>query len=138
MRAAVDLTRRVCACTDVHLIGSVDELVEGRAGESLRVVQLDRLVGIHDEGNEEREDDVDEEADEGVEVDPTEPPEHHRLVRHPRKCRKHVVSVDEGKETLRGCGEGTELEDKRENKSEYSVSFKAEVTCIKSILVLSK
>ena len=94
------LAWRISARANVHLIGTINEFIESSSREPFRVVQLDRLVGIHNESNEQTEYDVDEETDESVQVNPTEPPENHGLVRHSRKGRKHVIPINECKETL--------------------------------------
>ena len=45
------------------------ELLQSGGREAVGVVVLDDLVGVHDDGDEQGEDNVDEEAYEGVEVD---------------------------------------------------------------------
>ena len=71
---------------------------------------LDGLVGVGDEGDEEAEHHVDEEGDEGVEVDSAEQPHQVRLVPHGFEGGVHVVAVDEREETLRHLVQGSELE----------------------------
>ena len=57
------------------------------------VVYLQHPVRVHDDGDEEGEDAVDEKGDEAVEVDAGEVP-YHVIVRHScRECHKHVVTV---------------------------------------------
>lgn len=70
---------------------------------------LNGFVSVHDDRNEKTEYDVDVEADERVEVDATEPPEHGRFERHHGESRVHVVSVDESKQALRRAGERAKL-----------------------------
>jgi len=70
---------------------------------------LDGLVGIGDEGDEEAEHHVDEEGDEGVEVDAAEQPQHVRLVPHLLEGGVHVVAVDQREEALRHLVQRPEL-----------------------------
>ena len=46
-----------------------------RGWKAVDVIILDDLVRIHDDGNEERQDNVDEETDEGVEINSTVHPD---------------------------------------------------------------
>ena len=46
-----------------------------RGWKAVDVIILDDLVRIHDDGNEERQDNVDEETDEGVEINSTVNPD---------------------------------------------------------------
>ena len=61
---------------------------------------LDCFVGVHDEGNEEGQDDVDEQRDKRVEVDAREPPDQHGTFAHSGESGKHVVSVDQREQAL--------------------------------------
>lgn len=76
------------------------------------MADLDGVVGTGDECNEETQHHVDEEADEGVEVELGEEP-HQAAVTllglHGCECHKHVVSVDEREETLGHHGQRAEL-----------------------------
>ena len=74
---------------------------------------LDGLVGVSDESDEEAEHHVDEEGDEGVEVEPAEEPHHVAPVSHLQEGGVHVVPIDEGEEALRHLVESSELEEKR-------------------------
>lgn len=71
---------------------------------------LDGLVGVGDQGDEEAEHHVDEERDEGVQVTTTEQPHQVALLLHVLKGGEHVVSVDQGEQTLRHRVQGTELQ----------------------------
>lgn len=70
--------------------------------EAVDVIFLDGVVRVHNHRNEQRQHDVDVEADEGVEIDAAEPPQHHRFVRHDGERREHVVAVNQSEETF-GC-----------------------------------
>lgn len=61
---------------------------------------FDGFVGVGDESDEQAEHHVDEERDEGVEVESAEQPHHVAFVSHPQKGAKHVVPVDEREEAL--------------------------------------
>ena len=58
----------VLATAEVILAAPIELLQPGR-GEAVGVVVLDDLVGVHDDGDEQGEDNIDEEAYEGIEVD---------------------------------------------------------------------
>lgn len=70
---------------------------------------LDGLVGVGDEADEEAEHHVDEEGDEGVEVDAAEQPHHVRLVPHLLEGGVHVIAVDQREEALRHLVQRPEL-----------------------------
>ena len=72
-------------------------------------LHLDGLVGAGDEGDEEAEDHVDEEADEGVQVDLAEEPHQVAVLLHFGEGNEHIVPVDEGEEALGHHGKGSEL-----------------------------
>ena len=63
-------------------------------------VNLDGVVGVCDDCNKKAEDHVDEERDEGIEVDSAENPHQAALLLHVLKGGEHVVSVDQRKQTL--------------------------------------
>lgn len=65
---------------------------------------LDGLVRSGDEGDEQRQDHVDEERDEGVQVDLAEEPHQRAAHLHLGERHKHVVTVDEGEQALRHHG----------------------------------
>lgn len=69
----------------------------------MSLTNLDCLVGIHDDGDEETQYHINEEGDEGVEVDTGEPPNHRVLARGGGEGGKHIVSIDEGVQALH-CG----------------------------------
>lgn len=69
------------------------------------MTNLDGLIGIGDEGDEEAEHHVDEERDEGVEVESAEQPHHVALVSHVQEGGIHVISIDQREETLSHLGE---------------------------------
>lgn len=61
---------------------------------------LDGVVRIGDERNEKAEDQVNEEADEGVQVKATEQPHQGALLLDLSEGSKHVVSVDQRKQAF--------------------------------------
>lgn len=61
---------------------------------------LDGVIGISDKGDEEAEDHVDEERDEGVEVDSAEKPHQVTLLLHVLEGGIHVISVDQREQAL--------------------------------------
>ena len=73
-----------------------------RQKKNERISYLNCIIGVHDDGQEERQDDVDEEGDEGVEVDPGEPPDDGVLGGSRGEGGVHVIPVDEGEEALHG------------------------------------
>jgi len=77
----------------------------------MAVVVLDDLIGVHDDGDEEREDYIDKEADEAVKIDSAIHP-HRECFLHGdgTESGKHVVTIDEGKETFGGGHDSLELE----------------------------
>ena len=66
--------------------------------------RLDGIVRVHNYGEKQRQDDVDKERDEGVEVDPGEPPDDGVHSRGRGEGGEHIVAVDEGKQALHGGG----------------------------------
>lgn len=70
---------------------------------------LDGLVGVGDERDEEAEHHVDEDGDEGVEVEPAEKPHRVTLVSHPQEGVVHVVAIDERKEARHHFGRCSKL-----------------------------
>lgn len=67
------------------------------------------VVGSGDERDEEGQHHVDEEGDEGVEVDLAEDPHQRATVLHLSERDKHVVPVDQRKQALRHHGQGAKL-----------------------------
>ena len=63
---------------------------------------MDPLVGIRDEGDEDVQDDIDEECNEDVQIDLGEHPSHSGAGTHRLERCKHVISIEEGVETLGG------------------------------------
>ncbi len=61
---------------------------------------LNGLIGVSDKSDEQAEHHVDEEGDEGIEVESAEKPNHVALVSHLQKGGIHVVSIDEREEAL--------------------------------------
>ena len=66
-----------------------------RGWKAVDVIILDDLVRIHDDGNEERQDNVDEETDEGVEINSAVDPDRERLHGNGTEGGEHVISVNE-------------------------------------------
>lgn len=71
-------------------------------GKPVNVIFLDSVVRVHNHRDEQRQHDVNVKADECVEINATEPPEHHRFIRHNGEGCEHVVAVDERKKAF-GC-----------------------------------
>lgn len=69
----------------------------------------DGVVGSGDERDEERQHHVDEERDEGVEIELTEHPHQRPALLQLREGGKHVVSINERKQTLGHRRERAEL-----------------------------
>lgn len=84
----------------VIIIDLANELPQITLRKALNVVLFDRIVSVHYHGNEERQHNIDVEADERVQINATEPPEHHRFVRHDCECGKHVIAIDECEQAL--------------------------------------
>lgn len=61
---------------------------------------LNSLVGPSDESNEQRQDHVDEQGDESVEVELAERPNQSAALLHLRERHKHVVPINEGEQAL--------------------------------------
>ena len=76
---------------------------------------LDGLVGAGDEGDEERQHHVDEEGDEGVEVDLAEDPDQGAAALQAGEGHEHVVAVDEREQTLGHTGQSPELRSESKN-----------------------
>lgn len=72
-------------------------------------LMFDGLVSAGDERDEQRQDHVDEERDEGVQVDLAEQPHQGAAVLHFSKRHEHVVPVNQGEEALRHHGQRPEL-----------------------------
>lgn len=70
---------------------------------------LDGLVGVGDEGDEERQHHVDEQRDEGVEVGPAEEPHQSVFVLQLGEGGEHVVAVQQGKKALRHATQSLKL-----------------------------
>ena len=70
---------------------------------------LDGLVRPGDKGDEERQHHVDEEGDEGVEVDLAEDPHQRAAALQAGEGHEHVVAVDEREQTLGHTGQSPEL-----------------------------
>lgn len=70
---------------------------------------LDGLVCVCDEGNEQTEHHVNEEREEGVEVEPAEQPHHVSLLSHLLESGVQVITVDQREQALRHLVQGPEL-----------------------------
>lgn len=91
VRALCDKSMEVC---DAHL---------------LLCLGHDSVVGSGDECDEEGQHHVDEERDEGVQVDLAKDPHQRTAVLHLGKCHKHVISIYQREQALRHHGQGAEL-----------------------------
>lgn len=72
----------------------------GAAAKRRAAAYRDGVVCSGDQSDEEGEHHVDEQRDEGVKVDLAEDPHQRAALLHLSKRHKHVVSVDERKQTL--------------------------------------
>lgn len=77
---------------------------------------LDCFIRISNECNEETQHHIDEQTDEGVEVDPTEQPNQVTFLLHLCKGGKHVISIDQWKKAFRNHVESAKLERREEDK----------------------
>lgn len=68
------------------------------------------LIGSCDESNKQRQNHVDEERYEAVQVNLAEQPHQSTALLHPRKRHEHVVPVNKGEQALRHHGQGAELD----------------------------
>jgi len=100
----------VLARTKVKLRAGV-KLFQPAGRKAIVVAVLDDLIGVHDDGDEEGEHHIDEEADEGVEIKPAVNP-HRKCFFHGDGAEgcKHVITIDEGEEAFRGGHESLKLE----------------------------
>ena len=79
--------------------------------EPIIVTVFDDFVGVHDDGDEEGEHNIDEEADERVKVDSAVDPHRHGLVYgDTTEGSKHVITIDEREKAFRGGHESLKLE----------------------------
>lgn len=78
-----------------------EELLQVRQREAISLEPLDGLIGVRDEGDEERQHHVDEQGDKGVEVGPAEEPHQSVFVLQLGEGGEHVVAVQEGEQALR-------------------------------------
>lgn len=85
----------------------------GVAEGNILIKNLDGVIGVCNEGDEEAEDHVDEEWNEGVEVDPAENPHEHAFLLHVLEGGEHVVSINEWEQTLWHRIQGPELKQKK-------------------------
>lgn len=72
---------------------------------------LDGLVGVGNEGDEERQHHVDEQRDEGVEVGAAENPHQSVFVLQLGKGGEHVVAIQQGEKALGHTAQALELEE---------------------------
>lgn len=79
----------------------------------LQHTNFDGFIGVGDESNEQAENHVNEQGDEGVEVEPAEEPNHVAVVSSFQKGGVHVIPVNEGEEAFCHFAQCAELEDKK-------------------------
>lgn len=77
--------------------------------KAIIVVVFDDLIGVHDDGDKEGKNNIDEEADEGVEIDSGVNPDGEGVGGYRGEGGEHVVTIDQGEETFRGRHQGLEL-----------------------------
>lgn len=58
------------------------------------------VVGVSDECNKKAEDHVYEQTNEGIQIQPTEQPHQRAFLLDLSKCCKHIITVDQRKQTL--------------------------------------
>lgn len=70
---------------------------------------LDGFVRVSDKSYEQTEHHVDEDRDEGIEVESAEEPHHVGFVSHPQKGGKHIITIEEREEALCHFSQCSEL-----------------------------
>lgn len=96
---------------------------------------LDGLVGIRDEGDEERQHHVDEEGDEGVEVGPAEEPHQRVFVLQLSEGGEHVVTVQQREQTF--CHQTQTLELERRRRTDHrSLDRWSQLTLMKKDVII--
>jgi len=73
------------------------------------VQDLDSLICVHDDGDEDTQNHIDEETDKEVEVHSAIPPHPAVHITHCLKCCKDVITVDQTEQTLGRCRQRAEL-----------------------------
>lgn len=87
---------------------------------------LDGLIGVRDEGDEERQHHVNEQGDEGVEVRTTEEPHQRVFVLQLGEGGEHVVTVQQREQTLSHTAQPLKLEHMGEStwtNAQYSITW---------------
>src|SRR6218665_2512803 len=71
---------------------------------------LNCLIRIHDDGDKNTENNVDEETSEEIKIQAAEPPHDCICLAHCGKSCEDIITVDETEETLRCCAQFSELQ----------------------------
>lgn len=71
------------------------------------------VIGISDKCNKEAEDHVYKQTNEGVQIEPTEQPHQHALLLDLSKRCKHIITIDQRKQTLSHCVQIFKLENNK-------------------------
>lgn len=82
-------------------------------------IYLYGIVGVSDDCDEKAEDHVDKERDKGIEVNSAENPHQAAFLLHVFKGGKHVISIDQGEQTLWHCVQGAELKQMVKEEKHY-------------------
>lgn len=69
------------------------------------------VIGVCDQSNKKAEDHVYKQNNEGIQIQPTEYPHQHALLLDLSKRCKHVIAIDQRKQTLSYCVQVFKLED---------------------------
>lgn len=103
-----------------HIIGIFLKYIFSQKNRNDLISYLNGLIGSCDESDEQRQNHVDEEGDEAVQVNLAEQPHQSAALLHLRERHEHVVPVNEGEQALRYHGQRAEL--RRENRNQTSAN----------------
>ena len=78
--------------------------------KAIIVIVFNNFISVHDDWYEQWQDNIDEETYEGVKIDPTVHPDWHGRHGDGAEGGKHVITIDQRKQTLWGGHQGLELE----------------------------
>lgn len=86
--------------TNVLCSARSDKCLEIGGGKAILVIRLYRVVGIHYDGNEQRQDHINVQGYERVQVDLAEPPQPGGLAGKRGKGGEHIITVYQRKQAL--------------------------------------
>lgn len=95
--------------TNVLCSARSDKCLEIGGGKAILVIRLYRVVGIHYDGNEQRQDHINVQGYERVQVDLAEPPQPGGLAGKRGKGGEHIITVYQRKQALWRCSQRSEL-----------------------------